>query len=228
MLVTLICRAAGRKAVLLSLLVGVGLLLAGPLPGVAQRRRPALPPPPPFKAPPFRAVPVVAPIGNGVVVSGHLDAVTAPTISLSYGPDWRGRPTETVTAKVSPAGDFRLALPPLAAPTEARLGYGSEFATLYLTPGDDLRLAFDPGRLDQTIAFTGGGANANNYLAQSYRLASQDDEARRTPDARVAPPMPTASGGGRRWPLSRRRTHCRRLFCASSSRPSTTSGPARC
>jgi len=186
MVVTLICRAAGRKAVLLSLLVGVGLLLGGPLPGAAQRRRPALPPPPPFKAPPFRAAPAAAPIGNGVVVSGHLDAVTAPTISLSYGPDWRGRPTQTVTAKVSPAGDFRLALPPLAAPTEARLGYDSEFATLYLTPGDDLRLAFDPGRLDQTIAFTGGGANANNYLAQSYLLASQDDEARRTPDARAA------------------------------------------
>jgi len=170
----------------LRVLVGVGLL-GSPLLGVAQARR--LPPPPPVKAPPFRGAPAaVAPLGNGVVVSGHLDAVLEPTISLSYAPDWRGLPTQTVTAKVSAAGDFRLTLPPLAAPTEARLGYGREFATLYLTPGDELRLAFDPGRLDQTLAFVGSapGVNANNYLAQSYLQASQDDEARRTPDARAA------------------------------------------
>ena len=182
------CRAARRTGLLLKTLVCL-LLSTLPLAAAAQTRparRLALPPPPPFKAPPFRAAPAEAPIGNGVVVSGHLDAVMGPTISLSYAPDWRGRPTQTVTAKVSPAGDFRLALPPLAASTEARLGYDGEFATLYLTPGNDLRLAFDPGRLDQTIAFTGGGTNANNYLAQSYLLASQDDEARRTPDARAA------------------------------------------
>jgi|GEM_PF-931155 len=178
---TLKCRAARCRKLLLSVLVGVGLL-SGPLLGAAQGRR--APAAVPRKAPPLRA----AAIGNGVVVSGHLDAVMEPTISLSYAPDWRGRPTQTVTAKVSAAGDFRLALPPLAAPTEARLGYGSEFATLYLMPGDELRLAFDPGRLDQTLAFVGNtpSANANNYLAQSYLQASQDDEARRTPDARAA------------------------------------------
>ena len=154
----------------------------------APARRPALPPPPPFKAPPFRAAPAERPVAGGAVVSGHLDAVTAPTISLNYGPDWRGRPTRIVTAPVSPAGDFRLALPPLAGPMEARLSYEDESAALYLAPGAALRLSFDPGRLDQTLAFGGQdpAANANNYLAQSYRQANQDDEARRTPDARAA------------------------------------------
>ena len=178
-------RAAERSTLPGSLLLALALL-GGPPPSAAQSRRPALPPPPPFRAPPFRAAPATGALGRGVVVSGHLTTVAAATISLSYGPDWRGQPTQTVTAPVSAAGDFRLTLPPLPAPTEARLGYGSEVATLYLTPGDALRLTFAPGRLDQTLAFVGGGANANNYLAQSYLLASQDDEARRTPDARAA------------------------------------------
>ena len=185
------CRAWARSCLLLTVLAGLlppAAAQTRPTRRAVSARRPSLPPPPPFKAPPFRAAPAEQPVGSGAVVSGHLDAVTVTTISLSYGPDWRGRPTQTVTAQVSPAGDFRLALPPLPGPTEARLDYDGEATTLYLTPGATLRLSFDPGRLDQTLAFSGPepAANANNYLAQSYRLANQDDEARRTPDARAA------------------------------------------
>ena len=164
------------------------LLAALPLLAGAQARRPALPPPP-FKAPAFRSAPApaaAAPVGTGVVVSGRIGKLKGTTISLSYGPDWRGHLAQTVVVKVSATGDFRLVLPHLAAPTEARLGYDNDYATLYLTPGDDLRLTFEAGRLDGSLAFSGRGANANNYLAQSYLAASQDDEARRTPDARAA------------------------------------------
>ncbi len=159
------------------------LVLAGlPLLVAAQARRPA---PPPFKAPAFRTLPVAAPVG-GVVLSGHVARPTARTISLSYGPNWRGRFTQTTEVPVSTAGDFRLVLPRLAAPAEARLDYGSSSATLYLTPGDALRLTFSPATFDQSLAFSGAGANANNYLAQSYLTAGRDDAARRTPDARAA------------------------------------------
>ncbi len=184
------CRAWVRSCLLLTVLAGLlppAAAQTRPARRAVSARRPALPPPP-FKAPPFRAAPAEQPVGSGAVVSGHLDAVTAPTISLSYGPDWRGRSTQTVTVPVSPAGDFRLALPSLPGPTEARLDYDGEATTLYLPPGATLRLSFDPGRLDQTISFGGPepAANANNYLAQSYLQANQDDEARRTPDARAA------------------------------------------
>ncbi|MDJ0363990.1 TlpA disulfide reductase family protein [Hymenobacter sp. H14-R3] len=161
------------------------LLLAGlPLLGAAQARRPARP----GRLPALRAAAVAAPVSGGVVVSGHVAKPTARTISLSYGPDWRGRFTQTVEAPVSAAGDFRLVLPLLAAPAEARLDYGSSAATLYLAPGNALRLTVDPARFDQSLAFAGAGANANanNYLAESYLVASRDDEARRTPDARAA------------------------------------------
>jgi peroxiredoxin len=151
-----------------------------PLAAVAQR-----PAPPPFKAPAFRDAAPARPVAVGASVSGHVAKPTVRTISLSYRPDWRGHLTQTVEAKLSATGDFRLALPRLAAPAEVRLGYDNTYATLYLSPGDDLRLTFDPARLEQTLAFAGRGANANNYLTQSALLASQDDEARRTPDAQA-------------------------------------------
>jgi thiol-disulfide isomerase/thioredoxin len=173
------CRAAGRT------FWGHcrrGLLLAA-LPLAAAAQRPA---PPPFKAPAFRAGPPAAGVASaGVVLRGHVDKPTARVISLSYGPDWRGQLTQTVEARLSAAGDFQLALPRLAGPTEARLGYDNSYATLYLEPGTDLRLTFDPSRFEASLAFAGRGANANNYLTQSALAASRDDEAGRTPDARA-------------------------------------------
>ncbi|MDO7887058.1 TlpA family protein disulfide reductase [Hymenobacter cheonanensis] len=158
------------------------LLLLSGLPLAAAAQRPA---PPPFKAPAFRGGAAPAPAAGTTTVSGHVDEPTARVISLSYGPDWRGHLTQTVEARLTAQGNFRLVLPRLAAPAEVRLGYDNTYATLYLEPGDDLRLTFDPSRLEQTLAFTGRGANANNYLTQSALAASQDDEAGRTPDARA-------------------------------------------
>jgi thiol-disulfide isomerase/thioredoxin len=170
-------RALGRAFIYRQL--PLVLLSALPLAAVAQR-----PAPPPFKAPSFRGA-APSPVTSGTTVSGHVDQPTTKVISLSYGPDWRGHLTQTIEAKLNSAGDFRLVLPRLAAPTEARLGYDNTYATLYLTPGDDLRLTFDPSRFERTLAFAGRGANANNYLTQSALAASQDDEQGRTPDARA-------------------------------------------
>ena len=159
----------------------LGAVLGLPLGAGAQAPRP---PVPTFKAPPFRAT--VAPAGAGPVVSGHVAKPTTKTISFSYGPDWRGHLLKTVEAKLSPTGDFRLALPGVPAPTEVRLGYNKEYADLYLGPGDDLRLTFDPANFSESLAFSGRGAAANAYLAQTARQASQADEARKTPDAQAA------------------------------------------
>lgn len=170
------CRAAGR---IFWGYCRLGLLAALPLAAAAQR------PAPPFKAPAFRTGPPAGVASAGVVIRGHVEKPTARIVSLSYGPDWRGQLTHTVEARLSAAGDFQLTLPQLAAPTEARLGYDNTYATLYLEPGTDLRLTFDPSRFEASLAFAGRGANANNYLTQSALAASRDDEAGRTPDARA-------------------------------------------
>ncbi|MVN77133.1 redoxin domain-containing protein [Hymenobacter sp. HMF4947] len=166
---------------------GVGgwlLAMAAALPQVAGAQVARPPMPIAFKAPPFRAT--GAPVGAAPVVSGHVDKPTAKTISLSYAPDWRGHLTKTVEAKLSPTGDFRLPLPGFTTAGEARLSYQKEAADLYLTPGDNLHLAFDAAKFDQTLAFTGRGANANTYLAQTAHQAAHDDEARQTPDTQAA------------------------------------------
>jgi thiol-disulfide isomerase/thioredoxin len=176
----LVCRPVGRLFFSWQKLAA-WLVCGLPLAAVAQR-----PAPPPFKAPAFRNEAPAPPAAGSSTVNGHVAQPTVRVISLSYAPDWRGHLTKTVEAKLSATGDFRLTLPRLAASTEARLGYDNSYVTLYLSPGDDLHLAFDPARLEQTLAFTGRGANANNYLTQSVLVASQDDEARRTPDAQAS------------------------------------------
>ena len=148
----------------------------------AQVRHPA---PPPFKAPGFRqdAAPAASP---DVRLSGHVAHPTARTVSVSYGPDWRGRFAQLVETRLSAAGDFQLVVPGLTAPAEARLSYEDEAASLYLTPGDQLGVSFDAASFAPTLAFAGRGAAANNYLTLADRQASQDDDAGQTPDNQAA------------------------------------------
>lgn len=133
----------------------------------------------------FRAR-MLAGLGCRWWLAGCIGHPTARVLTLSYAPDWRGQPTKTRSAPVSAAGNFELVLPALAAPTEARLGYAGRFSSLCLVPGYNLRVRFDARQPDETVRYAGRGAAENNYLAQSYRQASQDDAAGRTPDARAA------------------------------------------
>ena len=75
--------------------------------------------------------------------------------------------TTVATARLDGQGNFRLALPGLKAPTEATFRNGDESTPLFLAPGDDLRLTLDAARPDETLRYTGRGAAANNYLAQT-------------------------------------------------------------
>ncbi|WP_310392179.1 hypothetical protein [Hymenobacter sp.] len=114
-------------------------LLAGPAPLAAA------PPTPPAPA----------------VLSGHLaHAPAGDSVRLSYG-------RVKVKAPLGPAGDFRLAVPGLQAGTPAEFFYASQRTAVYLSPGDQVRLTLDFPRFDETLRYTGRGADVNNYLAQS-------------------------------------------------------------
>jgi peroxiredoxin len=47
---------------------------------------------------------------------------------------------------------------------------GNERARLYLTPGDRLSLTLDTRAFDETLLFSGKGAEINNYLAEKFLL----------------------------------------------------------
>ncbi len=44
----------------------------------------------------------------------------------------------------------------------------AEMTTVFLSPGDSLHLALNTAQYDESIAYTGTGAAANNYLAKKY------------------------------------------------------------
>lgn len=98
------------------------------------------------------------------IVRGHLThAPAGDTVRILYGLDRR----DVVKTVLSPDGDFQLRLPMLKVPTGATLMYARQNTALYLTPGDELSVTLDFPRFDETVRYTGRGANANNYLAQS-------------------------------------------------------------
>lgn len=70
-------------------------------------------------------------------------------------------------AALSPTGDFTLPVPHLEAPAPATFSYARQRTELYLTPGDQLHLTLDFPNFDRTLAYSGRGAAANNYLAQA-------------------------------------------------------------
>jgi len=126
-----------------------------------------------------RPLPLQHPPG-ATVVSGHLDhAPAGDTVRLWYG-------NQQVKTPLGPTGDFRLVVAGLRSASAASLSYARQRTPLYLQPGDQLRLALDFPRFDETVRYTGRGAAANNYLAQAlWRF--QGSPARPHPQQQMTP-----------------------------------------
>lgn len=104
------------------------------------------------------------------VISGHLDhAPAGDSVRLYYGGHYQSGGVKT---PLSPTGDFKLVLNDLKAGTPITFKYAGQQTSVYLSPGDDLRLTLDFPRFDKTVHYAGRSADANNYLAQSlYKFA---------------------------------------------------------
>ncbi|MFK7933897.1 MAG: TlpA family protein disulfide reductase [Saprospiraceae bacterium] len=55
----------------------------------------------------------------------------------------------------------------LTEPVTGELRYGEQILPVYLEPGDELSLSFDPQQFEQTLKFSGQGAANNNYLKEN-------------------------------------------------------------
>ena len=121
------------------------------------------------------------------ILEGHLDhAPAGDTIRLYCG-------QQQTKAVLSPSGDFKLLVKGLERAGSASFSYARQRTVLYLTPGDHLRLVLDFSHFDESLRYSGRGAAANNYLAQSqWRFESGHADPRpqdqRTP-ATTAPQM---------------------------------------
>ena len=114
-----------------------------------------------------------------VVLSGAVENAKAEIITLSWD-------TMNYDLSLNEDGSFSDTL-------ELDQGYytfthGRERTSIYLTPGDDLKVSLDTKKFDESLSWEGTGANVNNYLAQKFMLEesmsgsfkdlySQDEEA---------------------------------------------------
>ncbi|MDB5233119.1 MAG: hypothetical protein JWR44_112 [Hymenobacter sp.] len=121
-------------------------------------------------------------------LSGHLDhAPAGDSVRLQYGRHYGHQQVRTV---LSPSGDFKMQVPDLKAGTPIMFSYGGQHTSLYLSPGDAVRLTLDFPRFDETLKYTGRGADANNYLARSlwkFEFGPAGDVPRPAPTATTTP-----------------------------------------
>ena len=62
----------------------------------------------------------------------------------------------------------------LESPQYMRMMVGREYTNIFLEPGKDVKVTVDMTNMDSTIAYSGAGAESNNYLAKKL-LAGQND-----------------------------------------------------
>ena len=111
----------------------------------------------------LRLLPTAPP--TTATLSGHLaHAPAGDSVRLEYSGHLYHQRVRTV---LSPTGNFKLTVPDLKAATPITFTYGGQRTSLYLSPGDDVRLTLDFPKFDETLTYTGRGTNVNNYLAQA-------------------------------------------------------------
>ena len=111
------------------------------------------------------AVFFLRPLPPPTVLRGHFEhAPAGDSVRLAYSTHYgRGR----VKVPLSRTGEFAFTLSDIITGTPASIEYAGQRTSLYLTPGDHLIMTLDYARFDETLRYSGDGANVNNYLAQS-------------------------------------------------------------
>ncbi|WP_345236116.1 hypothetical protein [Hymenobacter saemangeumensis] len=96
----------------------------------------------------------------------------ADSIRVSWHPQPLDPREQTIGARLSSKGEFRLDIP-LTAPTLLELSYGEEEVPLFLEPGNALQLRFKSGELLTSLKYSSAdgsthrpAAAANGYLAE--------------------------------------------------------------
>lgn len=70
----------------------------------------------------------------------------------------------TITASLDSVGNFQIYVP-IDKAEKVVFSHGEEISTMYLRQGDQLRLTIDPEKFDESLQYTGEGAEINNFLA---------------------------------------------------------------
>ncbi len=111
---------------------------------------------------------LVQAVAAQVVITGQITAPKGDLVTVSLeGKAYPGIERESYTAKVDAEGKFKLEVPVKQA-SPARFGHGDETTAIYLQPGKDFFLSLDTSQFDESLQYSGAGADVNNYLAAYY------------------------------------------------------------
>ena len=96
------------------------------------------------------------------VLSGSITNPVTRVVELRLG-------SENLSDSLSAENTFSFALD-IEKATEATFIHGQERTSLYLRPGDQLSLTIDPAMFDESLKYTGTGAEINNFKASMVLL----------------------------------------------------------
>lgn len=110
-------------------------------------------------------------------IGGTIDATLIPSLHIKFFQDYVSFDEELFTLPLDSDGNFGMNFE-LAEPTVALLTYLGQEHTIYLEPGDDLKVDFGaPDYLNGKLEFAGQGSAHNNFLRDFNRAFASWDEA---------------------------------------------------
>lgn len=106
---------------------------------------------------------VVSNAQTRTVVCGKISNPKGTGVKLSY---WDGE-MRIQTSSLDKNGFFKI-VTRLNKPLAHEIEHGEEVTHAFLSPGDSIYLTLDTKKFDETVTYSGKGADVNNYLAKQY------------------------------------------------------------
>lgn len=97
------------------------------------------------------------------IVAGKIANPKSKVVQLAY---WDGA-EKIISTKINKDGSFVIK-DSFTKPTSFVFAHGEEVTKMFLFPGDSIYLTLDTKMFDESIKYTGKGADVNNYLAKQY------------------------------------------------------------
>jgi thiol-disulfide isomerase/thioredoxin len=97
------------------------------------------------------------------IVCGRITNAKENVVKLNY---WDGE-QHSIEAKLTQEGSFKINHT-VKEPGKYDLEHGGETTPMFLYPDDSLYVTLDTKQFDETVTYSGRGAEANNYIAKQY------------------------------------------------------------
>lgn len=105
-----------------------------------------------------------------VTIRGHITNAKAKKVYIRYYKEYLTYQVGVAdSATLDKAGNFSMTFD-WPAPYPAELFHGDEVTYMFLAPGYDLSVTLDTKQFDETVKYTGNGADVNNYLTKRALL----------------------------------------------------------